>query len=297
MPTWGPDARQAAFPFTYDNLGEPGEIEQGLWPANKPFGAHASVHETLPVILGVMRRQGHKVTFFIEGWTADHYPDAVRRIHDEGHEVACHAYCHETWFKLSDSDQTALLTRATEAFGRIGIRPLGFRMPGGASSDFTETLAASLGYRYVSPAGGLAGTRNGLAIMPYQMGAVDLCYYLSAVAGQYAHARITPGGSETDRIVEGFRLTRDDTVAAGDCSASISHVTIPLTGAERPVALEAMIRELRADDRVWSPTLGEAADWILANANDYPKPALRKLGDDWDPNKLNKTYVKEARAS
>lgn len=297
MPTWGPDSRPAAFAFTYDNLGEPGEIEQGLWPKDKPYGAHPSVFETLPVILDVMRGTGQKVTFFVEGWAAEHYPDAVRRIRDEGHEIGCHAYCHETWFKLSDSEATTLLTRATAAFDQLGIRPAGFRMPGGASSDFTEKLALSLGYRYVSAAGGLAGTRNGLAIMPYQMGGVDLCYYLASVAGQYAHPGATPGASETERIVEGFRLTRDDTVAAGTCNATISHVTIPLTQPGRAATLDRLVRELQADERVWSPTLGEAAEWILADAEAFPKPALRKLGDDWDPNKLNKTYVTQARAS
>ena len=296
MPKWGPKACQAAFPFTYDNLGEPGEIDQGLWPADKPYGSHPSVLETLPVILDVMKRRDHKVTFFIEGWSAEHYPDAVKRVRDDGHEVACHAYCHEVWFKLSEEEQTSLLTRATEAFDRIGIRPTGFRMPGGASSDFTETLAASLGYRYISAAGGAAGTRNGIAIMPYQMGGVDLCYYLSAVAGQYAHPGIDGNAPETERIVQGFRLTREDTIAAGDCSATISHVTIPLIEPGRTETLDMLIHELQSDDRVWAPTLGEAADWILADPDAYPKPSLRKMGDDWDPDKLNKTYVDETLA-
>ena len=297
MPTWGPEAREAAFIFSYDNLGEPGEIEQGLWPADKPFGEHPSVTEILPVILSSLGELDHKVTFFVEGWTAEHYPDAVRRIQDEGHEVACHAYCHEVWFKQPEDQQTVLLTRATEAFNRIGVRPKGFRMPGGVSSDFTETLARSLGYTYISIAGGVAGTRNGVAVLPYQMGAVDLCYYLPSVAGQYAHAGVAPDAPEAERIVEGFRLTREDVIAAKDCAVSISHVTIPLSQDGRVSALEAMIRELRADDRVWSPTMGAVADWMLSRPQDYPRPSLRKLGDDWDPDKLNKTYAEEALAS
>lgn len=33
-----------------------------------------------------------------------------------------------------------------------------------------------------------------------------------------------------------------------------------------------VIRELQANDGVWAPTLGEAADRFLAHADAYPKP-------------------------
>lgn len=35
-----------------------------------------------------------KATFFTLGWVAERYPQLVRRIVDEGHELACHGYQH-----------------------------------------------------------------------------------------------------------------------------------------------------------------------------------------------------------
>ncbi len=35
-----------------------------------------------------------KGTFFILGWIAERYPSLVRRITEEGHEIACHGYGH-----------------------------------------------------------------------------------------------------------------------------------------------------------------------------------------------------------
>jgi hypothetical protein len=40
-------------------------------------------------------RKGVKATFFILGWIAERYPDLIRRIQREGHEIACHGCSHQ----------------------------------------------------------------------------------------------------------------------------------------------------------------------------------------------------------
>ncbi|MEJ2756744.1 MAG: DUF3473 domain-containing protein, partial [Gammaproteobacteria bacterium] len=46
-------------------------------------------------LLDLLGERGIKATFFVLGWVAKRAPEMVRRIHDEGHEVASHGYSHQ----------------------------------------------------------------------------------------------------------------------------------------------------------------------------------------------------------
>ena len=45
-------------------------------------------------ILDVLKQNGVKATFFCTGNFAEHAPEVMQRIMDEGHEVACHGVDH-----------------------------------------------------------------------------------------------------------------------------------------------------------------------------------------------------------
>lgn len=45
-------------------------------------------------ILDVFKEYNTKATFFTLGWVAERYPALIKRIVDEGHELACHGYEH-----------------------------------------------------------------------------------------------------------------------------------------------------------------------------------------------------------
>jgi len=45
-------------------------------------------------ILDLFKRYKIKSTFFMLGWVAERYPNLIRRIIDEGHELASHGYNH-----------------------------------------------------------------------------------------------------------------------------------------------------------------------------------------------------------
>lgn len=45
-------------------------------------------------ILDIFMEFNVKATFFTLGWVAERYPEIVKRIIDEGHELACHGYEH-----------------------------------------------------------------------------------------------------------------------------------------------------------------------------------------------------------
>src|SRR3546814_4163878 len=52
------------------------------------------VERNVDRILGMFADNGVSATFFTLGWVAERYPGVVRRIVDEGHELASHGYEH-----------------------------------------------------------------------------------------------------------------------------------------------------------------------------------------------------------
>ncbi|MGB1110756.1 MAG: XrtA system polysaccharide deacetylase, partial [Gammaproteobacteria bacterium] len=52
------------------------------------------VEANMDRVLALFDSHGVKSTFFMLGWVAERYPQMVRRIVDEGHELASHGYQH-----------------------------------------------------------------------------------------------------------------------------------------------------------------------------------------------------------
>ena len=53
------------------------------------------VERNVDRILEMLVQHGARGTFFTLGWIAERYPELVRRIANEGHELASHGYAHE----------------------------------------------------------------------------------------------------------------------------------------------------------------------------------------------------------
>src|SRR3954454_23955172 len=94
---WGADSRRAGVSVTFDNLGEAADLERGLWPEDEPLGRHFSVKRTLPRILDTLDELGLRATFFVEGFNAELYPEALLEIANSGHELCYHGWRHEYW--------------------------------------------------------------------------------------------------------------------------------------------------------------------------------------------------------
>ena len=55
----------------------------------------------VPRVLEMLRRLDVRATFFCPGYTAERYPDVLRRVRDEGHEIAHHGFLHEAMAGMS----------------------------------------------------------------------------------------------------------------------------------------------------------------------------------------------------
>lgn len=59
------------------------------------------IEKNVDTILNLLSEHGVKATFFTLGWVAECFPLMVRKIHAEGHEVACHGYNHRLIYDLT----------------------------------------------------------------------------------------------------------------------------------------------------------------------------------------------------
>lgn len=105
-------------------------------------------------ILELLDEQDTKATFFTLGWIAERYPDLIRRIVREGHELASHGYGHE---RASDLDEIAFshdICRAKAILEDLsGAEVTGYRAPSfsiGPANLWAFDCLARAGYRYSS---------------------------------------------------------------------------------------------------------------------------------------------------
>lgn len=112
------------------------------------------VERNIHRILEILANHGAKATFFTLGWIAERYPNLIREIVKEGHELASHGYGHER-----ASDQTEGAFFADIHLAKIlledlsGREVLGYRAPSfsiGTGNLWAFDCLARAGYRYSS---------------------------------------------------------------------------------------------------------------------------------------------------
>ena len=102
----------------------------------------------LPRILGMLKRQGVRGTFFVPGWIAERYPEEISGVVKEGHEIAHHGYMHEDCSKLTLEEERAMISAGAKALERVtGKTAKGFRL---IPSRNTIRLLQESGFLYDS---------------------------------------------------------------------------------------------------------------------------------------------------
>jgi peptidoglycan-N-acetylglucosamine deacetylase len=113
------------------------------------YGARIGV----PRILELLTRKHIPATFFVPAHTAVSFPDTVRRIREQGHEIAVHGYCHESPAALPPDEETSLLRRSvTKLQSVVGkdFEPAGYRSPSWNLSNNSIAILVELGFSYDS---------------------------------------------------------------------------------------------------------------------------------------------------
>jgi peptidoglycan-N-acetylglucosamine deacetylase len=246
--------------FTFDNMGEAADIGAGRLDGVQRDRLHPSLAHGYPNLYALLDRHGIRATFFVEGWNGEQHPDAVREIVRREHELGMHGWVHEAWSGLDAEREARLARRATAALERAaGVRPRGFRAPGGARSAQTEAILAENGYVYDASLGD--GMRpqvleSGLAQVPFVWQGVDGFYYLRDQPIDPAVVR------------DGWLRALARVAESGGLFLTICHAFITGIDAARLAALDAVMAAAVADDRAQIRTVGEVAEDLLAAKRD-----------------------------
>jgi polysaccharide deacetylase family protein (PEP-CTERM system associated) len=86
------------------------------------------IEKTLPALLNLLQRGGHRATLFFLGWIAGRYPELVREAARRGHEIAVHGDLHRRADDMSREEFRRDLRRARERVEQAcGVRVRSYR--------------------------------------------------------------------------------------------------------------------------------------------------------------------------
>ncbi len=147
------------------NIGD--KIPRNTWHLQE-----TQILQNMDRLLLLLQAHETKATFFVLGWVADHFPEVVRMIAAEGHEIGTHGYHHELITRMTPQEFETDLLRSLDAINRHTSQEiLGHR-----ASNFTvvkDTLwaleiLAKNGFRYDSSIFPIARKRYGIPTYPYR---------------------------------------------------------------------------------------------------------------------------------
>lgn len=124
-------------------------VERASWDARE-----CRVERNTDFVLQLFADAGIRSTFFTLGWVAERYPELVRRIVDQGHELASHGYAH---FRVDeqtpdefrgDIRRTKMLLEDTGGTAVRGYRAATFSI--GAKNLWAFDVLREEGYVYSS---------------------------------------------------------------------------------------------------------------------------------------------------
>ncbi|MCB8937318.1 MAG: polysaccharide deacetylase [Ardenticatenaceae bacterium] len=105
----------------------------------------------LPRVLALLARYDIRATFFVPGVVVERYPELVRQIQANGHELGHHGYTHVSPLKLTYEEERAQLEKGFAAFQNVlSVRPKGYRSPAWDLSNNSIALFKEFGLEYES---------------------------------------------------------------------------------------------------------------------------------------------------
>jgi peptidoglycan/xylan/chitin deacetylase (PgdA/CDA1 family) len=216
---------QNALVLTFDNLGEASALERGEQPVAP--GRDPSVTRALPWLLDQLDQHGLLATFFVEAINCEMYPDAIQEIVAGGHELGHHGWVHETWRELTPEQERDSLARGLDAFAKLGLRPHGFRPPGGELTEHTPELLLEHGFEWCSPEGSDPHIDDGLAYVPFDWELVDAYHLMDS----FGALRASRGDPEAPRAPAELADWLAHRLAAGGRQTLIMHPFLMLDDA------------------------------------------------------------------
>lgn len=124
------------------------------------------IERNTDTILRILDVKRYKATFFVLGWVAERHPWLVRKLADQGHEIASHGYGHELITAQTPSRFREDIRKAKQILeDAAGVPVYGYRAPSFSITSETRWALAILaeeGYVYDSSVFPILHDRYGL---------------------------------------------------------------------------------------------------------------------------------------
>jgi polysaccharide deacetylase family protein (PEP-CTERM system associated) len=105
-------------------------------------------------LIDLFNEHGIKGTFFTLGWVAEHCPDVVKRIVDEGHELASHGSNHRRTTTMTRDEVFEDIRVSKDKLEQVsGKALLGYRAPSfsiNKTNEWVFDILLELGFKYSS---------------------------------------------------------------------------------------------------------------------------------------------------
>lgn len=107
-------------------------------------------NDYLPEMLRILRENQIKITFFIGGDWASKYPEDLKAIYKEGHEIGNHGENHKKQSLLNIEQNNREILKAEESIKNVtGVKTNLFAPPYGDVNETVVTSAEKLGYKVI----------------------------------------------------------------------------------------------------------------------------------------------------
>ena len=133
-------------------------------------------NESLEKMLDIFKKYNVKTTFFVGGTWAKENEVLLKRIQNEGHEIASHGYSHKEHGKLSYEQNLAEIQKCHEIVKFVtGLDMNLFAPPGGSYNSNTTTAANFLNYKTIMWTRDTIDWRDHNTSLIYNRAVVDMC--------------------------------------------------------------------------------------------------------------------------
>ena len=171
-------------------------------------GLDDRVERNCDEILAMFAAAGVKATFFTLGWVAKRHPALMRRIADQGHELASHGWDHARVFTFDAKAFAADLERSRKVIeDTSGAQVSGYRAPSfsiDARTPWAYEVLGEQGYAYSSSVAPIAHDHYGWREAPRfafrPLAGSDLIE-IPVTTAEFAGRRLAAGGGGFFRVL------------------------------------------------------------------------------------------------
>lgn len=218
---------------------------------HRKFGPRQGIHR----ILDLLDEKTIKASFYVPGFVARKYPQAVKKIAERGHEIGLHGDVHERVDELNKSELEKTIVEPKKVIeDLIGEPVVGYRSPSWELTPDTIELLKKHGIQYDSSLMGYDHPYSieGLTEVPVQWLLDDVVFYRYLGGG---------GQNAPKNPKEVIEIWKEEFLGLKRYNGLFLLTMHPwVTGrASRIVGLESLIEYFKEDKDVWFATCKEIA--------------------------------------